>query len=478
MIVFRKIILTMVVVFLFSGHNLVQASVVINEVQLYPTTERFLELYNTGTSIVNLTDWYIQRKTATGNSFNSLVSKPNFENKTINPGSYFVISKNFLSSSDVILSTLTLTESNTIQIKNSDGEVVDLIGWGDASICNGACASNPPEGQSIQKTTNGWVVDTPTPGAINEDNDVISPPPDANENIDSGSGTNGGSESSTSTKVIEQPKTRIEIVAKELAFAGFPVYFQVTSYKNNGGRLLYGKYFWNFGDGDFKEMKASKVGKFSHTYFYPGIYDVSLEYYVNYYTEKPEAVDEMVIRVISPDIVISNVGNEKDFFIELTNNTNYNADISKWILVSDRINFTFPKNTILRSKKKIIISPYITNFSIGDKNTLKLMTPQRKVVYDYSSSFVISNKVSNKNILHSDIAIKQTSSVLQTLEGISDENLEASSILSETKEDNDNFYISIFILLIFLSITSSAVYFIRRKKTSIIAGDDFELIDE
>ena len=134
---YKKIIPVFFGIALLALFNFAQAEVVINELQLSPAEERFLELYNTSDEAVDLTNWYIQRKTATGTSFGSLVSKPNFEGKTIAGHDYFVISRASLLSSDIILDALTLTESNTIQIKKSEEEVIDKIGWGSASDCGG-----------------------------------------------------------------------------------------------------------------------------------------------------------------------------------------------------------------------------------------------------------------------------------------------------------------------------------------------------
>jgi len=138
-----------------------QAKILINEVQTTPTSERFIELYNPNDSAVNLTNYYIQRKTKTASSFSSLVSKTYFENKTIPSHGYLLISRSALTNSDIVLDNLTLTESNTIQIKNSDGDIVDRVGWGQASDCENSCANEPPLSQSIQrKFQNNTFVDT------------------------------------------------------------------------------------------------------------------------------------------------------------------------------------------------------------------------------------------------------------------------------------------------------------------------------
>ena len=138
-----------------------QVKILINEIQIAPTSDRFIELYNPNDSTINLTNYYIQRKTQTGSSFSSLVSKTYFENKIILSRGYFLISRSVLANTDIVLDNLTLTESNTIQIKNSDGEIIDKVGWGQANDCEGSCAIGPPINQSIQrKFQNNTFVDT------------------------------------------------------------------------------------------------------------------------------------------------------------------------------------------------------------------------------------------------------------------------------------------------------------------------------
>ncbi|MEK7658072.1 MAG: lamin tail domain-containing protein [Patescibacteria group bacterium] len=137
------------------------AKILISEIQIYPTGNRFIELYNPNNSAVDLTDWYLQRKTQTGANFGSSVSKTYFVNKVISAYGYFLISRNSLSGGDIILDDLTLTESNAIQLKNSNGEAVDKVGWGQASDCEGSCAAEPLSSQSIQrKFQNDEFIDT------------------------------------------------------------------------------------------------------------------------------------------------------------------------------------------------------------------------------------------------------------------------------------------------------------------------------
>lgn len=451
----RIILISLVFLILFPGS--VFASISINEVQLSPTENRFIELYNSGDLAVDLTGWYIQRKTATGSTFGSLISSTNFEGKSIGSHDYFLISKTGLSNSDIVLS-FTLTESNTIQIKNSDGAVVDKLGWGDSTECSNVCPANPPSGESIYKTSSGsWLAGTPTPSSINETS--------TNSSVNETDSVSAGTEESTvATSTTPKQKIKTKISTKNVAFVGIPMEMNVGSTGFSGETLQYGTYYLNFGDGDSREMKANKAKQFTHIYFYPGDYDVNLEYYLTYYSGNPDAVDRRVVKVVAPDIVISNVGKSEDFFIELTNNTNYEADLSRWILFGVSNYFTFPKNTILSSKKKIILAPQITGLSVEDKENLKLMTPDRQVISTYNVPVVRT---------------KTTKSAPQIgLEALSGDVVQEDLSASVINSADGNSYVPVFGFILFLGASSSAVYFIRRKKRPMLSGDDFELMDE
>lgn len=129
-------------------------NILISEIQISPSDQRFIELYNPNNFDIDLTGYYLQRKTSTGSSWNSLVSKTNFESKKIKAKSFFLISRFASNKSDIILENLTLTNSNSIQLKDNNGNVIDLIGWGDTLNCNGSCAPNPQINQSIERIFN------------------------------------------------------------------------------------------------------------------------------------------------------------------------------------------------------------------------------------------------------------------------------------------------------------------------------------
>ena len=159
----------------------VYSKILITELQASPIGERFIELYNPNETSVDLTDWYIQRKPQSG-TLSSLVTSTNLEGKSVLANGYFLVvrdSSSFSVQPDLVLNNLTLTEHNTLLLKNPNGEVVDKLGFGGLSPdFETSPASYPPSGSSIARTwgsaymdTNNNAVDfttqTPTPKAAN-----------------------------------------------------------------------------------------------------------------------------------------------------------------------------------------------------------------------------------------------------------------------------------------------------------------------
>jgi len=106
-------------------NQIIYPKILISETQILPIEQRFIKLYNPNSLPVDLTDWYIQRKTETASSWSSCVSSANFEGKTIMPGGYFLISRTD-NLANIVLGSLTLTGNNSLALKNPNGEISDI----------------------------------------------------------------------------------------------------------------------------------------------------------------------------------------------------------------------------------------------------------------------------------------------------------------------------------------------------------------
>ena len=474
----KKFIFVLVGIIFFFGFKLASASVIINEIQLSPTDGRFIELYNSDSSSVDLTGWYIQRKTLTGTTFSSLVSNPNFENKSIGANGYFLISRSSMENADIILSNLTLTESNTIQIKNSAGEVVDKVAYGDADE---SVAANPSEGQSIQRnSSNSWTISSPTPRVENSSsgNNNTNNTGEENDNTDTGTNEESSSDSNTTeeTTIIKNPTMKAKILTKTLAFVGQPLEFNSSIIGYSNENVVLGKIFWNFGDGTSFEQ-INNFSKFNHFYFYEGEYPVSMEYYSNQFSDTPDAVNKIIIKVVPMTVSISKVGDAKDFFIELTNNSNYEINISKWTLNANGKVFVFPKNSVIMSKKAVIISGKITGFIKIDYNSSFtqeeiIAKPIKTVVKTYATEEKIEDV--------KDLVDNQIQDEILDQAQITGNDLSATALLGDTENKDTNNYLFFGIFGALIVLVGIGVYFIRRKgiRANIQDGSDFKILDE
>ncbi|MFH0806506.1 MAG: lamin tail domain-containing protein [Candidatus Brennerbacteria bacterium] len=132
--------------------------ILINEIQLASassTRDEFVELYNPNDSSVDLTDWYVQKKTASGSSFSTFVPASLFVSKAVPARGYFLIAHPSSTFAADVLTSYGIADNNTAVLKNPNGDIVDKVGWGSANDCAGACAPNPADGGSIQRKFSG-----------------------------------------------------------------------------------------------------------------------------------------------------------------------------------------------------------------------------------------------------------------------------------------------------------------------------------
>lgn len=467
---FKKLILVGFV-FLFS-FNLARAEVVINEIMYAPASGsnyEWVEIFNSGTTPIDLQGWRFFH----GEANSGPLTLRNGNTTILQPSGYAVIAKNpsvvtdyaWLNFSGMILSASTLSlpdgaDNTYIAIASDVNKTISNSVVYDTSL-----GGSKDSGNSLQKISGSWSGAMPTPGVINE---TISPPSSNNTSNENPASSVATAE--PKTKIAEEPKIKTQILGKTLGFVGIPVSLEAKTLGLSGEPLRYGKYFWNFGDGDSKETEVAYGGKFTHTYFYPGDYTVSLDYFSNpyIYSNTPDASSQIIIKIIETDISISRVGDEKDFFVELSNNTDYSADLSNWFLMSDTKSFTIPRQTILAAKKKLIISPRITNFSVADKNTLKLVNPEGEIVFKLAQVAQGPSWRKEKLPLNSETEIPT-------------DNLQAAAISSGTDNDNtSNSSLPIIPLasFVFIGASAGAVYFIRRNRVTLEKTDDFEILDE
>ncbi|MFA7285697.1 MAG: lamin tail domain-containing protein [Candidatus Paceibacterota bacterium] len=469
----RKLILILAFVFFLNFPQGVFANVLINEVQIGVegnANDEFIELYNNGSSEVDLTGFSIYKKTSSG-AESSVVSKSRFDSKKIPANGIVFLAREdeYTGSKTVDIlwpNSYSLASNNSLTLyKDFESKTVeDTVSWGDVKNFK---RSNTNTGTSPDSENNPEI----------EIDEV------ATNNI----------LNSSSNFVSKTQKPTLKIISKNSGFVGVPMEFEARleslEYKN-----LYAKYVWNFGDGSAVEFKDYENKKFSHTFYYAGEYLVSLEYYANPQQLSADYIAKINIKIIHPNILISSIGDTGNFYVEITNTSALDVDLGEWVLLGNNKSFTFPKNTNLLSMKKIILSPRITNFTIEDKNFLELLDKNRTVIFSYKN--IINQKQNTGNNI---VKYKNTNTILPKNNSTNDispeyfiENYEeefenhdisGAVILSDEnpQQENNFIYIILFILLIGLAVFS--IYFLRKNRGNKEEEnqedlEDFEILDE
>lgn len=429
------------------------AQIVINEAQILPIDKRFIELYNIGDSDIDLTGWYIQRKTATGSSFNSLITKTDFENKTIRGGGYFLISHTqLMNANSDIVKNLTLTESNTLRIRNSKGEDIDQLEW-----------ESIGEGKSYQRmSSNEWVIASSTPGLANSISD---------KEIKSSQAQSSSSNSSVNDFPTEQQifanagKDRIVIVGADSLFEGRALGFQKEPLEN-------ARYVWNFGNGETKEGQ-----NVLHYYKYPGEYAVMLSISSGQYS----ASDRIIVNAYPAELVISKV---EDDFIEIFNKSKQELNLSWWQIQSGSKRFMIPKDTIILPNKKLIFSSDITKLDASLKENMSLLYPNGAEAVSFEQikipQKIVAAKVVTAKLPQGKELKKQTEEAAEMAKEISEDTSQTGSVISGFNnlgvDKNNNSEISKWLLAIFgIVAVSVAVILIGKDKKE--PDDDIEIVE-
>ncbi|MBI3631467.1 MAG: lamin tail domain-containing protein [Candidatus Staskawiczbacteria bacterium] len=137
-----------------GGSKTVYSKILISEIQVAGLTdqkEEFVELYNPNAAEIDLTNWYLQKKTKTGSDYSTFVSNTLFLGKKIGINDYFLVARensSFAGSADIITDN-SLAEDNSLILKNPNGEISDKLGFGQAQEYGNSSAQNPEKGQSI-----------------------------------------------------------------------------------------------------------------------------------------------------------------------------------------------------------------------------------------------------------------------------------------------------------------------------------------
>ncbi|MDO8576573.1 MAG: lamin tail domain-containing protein [bacterium] len=334
----------------------VSAQVVINEIAwmgiVGNANAEWIELYNTGASLVSLEEWTL---TAQDGSPNIVLSG------TVAAGGFFLLER---TSDDtvpgfaagVIYAGSLSNSGETLLLKNAGGTIVDTVVGGEN--WQGVGGDNVTK-QTAQKTTNGWTTTAPTPGAANaggsSGNSDTGDNSDANDSgvattTEQSTGSGGGSGDSV---MPPPPKVFADGGSDRTVVVGADTEFRARAYDEKKNLIDFSRFHWNFGDGS-----VSEVATVLHSFEYPGRYVVVLDMP----EEKDAAADQIIVTVERVQLTLTLM---QDGGVMIENRAGRTLDLSRWIVRSHGQAFTIPDHTFILAGSPLRISQKTLGFSSG-----------------------------------------------------------------------------------------------------------------
>src|SRR3989344_4595874 len=310
-----------------------------------------IEVYNTDSQAIDLTQWkFFESETNHGISTDNVAEVP--------AGGYAVISSNL----DYFKSFFNNYSGPLFKASFSlnDGELLAMKSSKDATPSDSVTYSSDwgakGDGNSLQKISGQWKVGTPTPGAANVANSSSGNNPQVNEQSATSSSQNSNTSQTSSTGSAEKPpEIKVEIIANKTAVVGADALLSGKALGADGKPLDNVRFLWNFGDGETKEGQ-----NVLHRFRFPGEYIVMLDIAYG----KWSATARLTITAIKSPLIISQIKEGIDGFVEITNEGNAELDLFGWYLKSGNVSFLIPKNTIIAAGKKIIFPNEVTKLNV------------------------------------------------------------------------------------------------------------------
>lgn len=343
------------------------ATISITEIMYAPegadAGREWIELYNGGGAAVDLTGW----KFSEGGVNHGLVLSQGVA--SVPAGGYAIVADNpakFLEDFPSYSGTLF---DSSFSLGN-DGELLDIKDTTLAiveSVAYESAWGAKDDGMSLQRTGGSFSAAAPTPGT-GSGTAAAPAPEDAGE---TSSGVPAATNQSAASWPVE-PQIFASAGPDRIALVGADVLFDAKAWGIEKKPLENARYIWNFGDGATKEGKAV-----SHAYRYPGDYIVVLDVASGYYS----ATDRAKVQAENSKISITSIDTSGNRFVELSNGSNYEIDISGWMLREGSNLFTIPANSFISGGKKVTFPYEVTLIPNGPN--VELLYPNGSVADAY-----------------------------------------------------------------------------------------------
>ena len=381
------------------------AALIFNELMYDPegsdTDHEWIEVLNEGNDTVDLIGW----KFFEANTNHGLTASQG--SLTIPIGGYAVITTNpqvFLQDNPtyqgaIIKASFSLSNSGEyLAMKNASGAIKD-------SLTYIPSLGGQDDGTTLTLLGGAWVRGDKTPGSANV---VSSAPLPSTGTTPSRSSTTTTSNSNTETSTqiptlpaaitITSTDLMVHTINEKIVLAGADAEFSARA-SIAGKKVVDDAIFtWSFGDGGTQTGRS--VG---YHYQYPGMYLATVEVGA----DGAVATSKIRVKVIDPEISISGVNGEVGKnYIEISNGSAYEIDISNWKIALNRVQYPIPKNTFIMGKQKVRFAGTVLGFAsttINSSTLIQVLYPNYMEMLRYITTSTEEKISSQSNLLQKEI---------------------------------------------------------------------------
>jgi len=378
-----SIFLAVLFTFPFVIHAQVYITEIMYDVPGTDTGREWVEVQNRGTETVDFSTY----KLFEANTNHRIDAEGN---TSILSGSYVVIADDITKfkidhpsySGPLFSSSFSLSNSGEeIAIRTNDGIVTNSVLYVPGI---GGAGNN----KTLQEKDGVWVEGDPTPGSAFIGNTTTQNETTSSSTLNSDS-VNTGTESVTqmtyanSTQATvytgnDNPDLEISAGRDRLVAIGTPVSFEAKVRSPKTAYVADVRFKWSFGDGGFM------TGPFaSHTYYFPGEYEVVL----NGVHQMNEAAARVRVRVVDTNIVINSADSR---FIEIENKSKNELNLGGYFIQSGRSQFIVPQDTLILPGKNLKIPSAVSKISFVENVEIK--NPSGNVVAEKQISVIVQDK--------------------------------------------------------------------------------------
>lgn len=425
------------------------ANITINEIAWMGTqasyADEWIELKNNSSEPIDILGWTLYAQDGQP----SITISETCNNTLIQGGGYFLLERHNDNTvpgitADCIYTGALSNSGENLILKNSSGVIIDSV---DASA--GWPAGDNKTKETMQRTNGGWITAKATPKSQNA---AEKNPPADEEPADE-----------PESQILPAPITEEQIKAdageNKITFIGQKTIFHGKAYGLKNEPLENARFLWNFGDATVKEGNPV-----SHIYRYKGEYVAVLNVSSGIYTSS----DQIKVKVIDPGLQITEAKSGEAGFIKLYNPSEYELDISGFVLKHNNQSFYFPENSKILPKNYLIISNETSGIIFSSPAEITLHYPNGSLIqeFQYSDPKIINQKsivqtksAKKQNRTSPNQNIRSSSSPAQSLAAA------AVSLSQNNRQEAGRHPLAFWLIIIFtLSAASGFITFVFLKK--------------